>query len=608
MTKKITILILFFSCVNTLYSQNPKVDSLIKIYENTTVDSLRATRMSIIGREMVYSQPEEAFIWLHRSLALAKKSKGGIAASNAYITLADWHYFNGKIDSSYLYTRLAIAHNKKYADKEGLAVAYCSLARYYGDRNEYLKSVEKYEEALSLFENKKSTEFLRMGAYVGIGDTYFRYGAYDAALKAYKDSYTVPNAMNYIEHHANTTNSIGQVHFKLKNYDKAMHYTLRSLPMLKKQGNELGVGISIFNIGEIMFATGKLDSALYYNDKALEIIKNYDYYPAGVADCERLYGDIAMKQKAYSKAEKYYASAANNFAAQGFLDRQTSTMILQAKAFTALGQHGVANELLLKTLDILKQKTSLQELSDCYKALRDNASKTGDFKTAQYYTELYDEAYDNYLGATKIIAAVNSEAKLDLKLKGLQIENRDLIIQRKNRDIGLLIGGLIILALIFVSVIYYLRNKAQIEKAEAIQKIDDLNLSWQEQVIDLKNKSETEIENLRKIQAEKQTQKLPKSIQLNSATLSLDKIYYMEAQDNYTVFYGEKGEIHREVRTLKETVTLISKQSNHFKRVQRSYAVNKSYVEKLTKEKRRTVCLLTNGAKIPISDKYESPI
>lgn len=598
MLKKCTIFLFCISFVVGAFAQKAKLDSLISLYEKATVDSIRATKMSIIGREMVYSQPEKAFIWLHRSLALAKKSKGVIAASNAYITLADYHYFTGNIDSSYSYTRLAIAHNKKYADKEGLAVAYCSLARYYGDRNEYLKSVTKYKEALSLFENKKSTEFLRMGAYIGIGDSYFRYGAYNAALSAYEDSYKVPNAMNYQEHHATTTNSIGQVHFKLKNYDKAMEYTLRSLPLLEKQGNEVGVAISLFNIGEIMFETNQIDSALYYNAKALEKIKDYGY-PAGVADCEQLYGNIAMKKKAYNEAEKYYASAVNNFAAQGFTDRQTAAMILQAKAFTALGQHGMANELLLKTLNILKQKTSLLELSDCYKALRDNASKTGDFKTAQYYTELYDEAYDNYLGLEKIKETIDSEIRLDVKVKELQhelqLEKRDLIIQRKNRNLGLLVGGLIILALIFIAVTYYLRNKAQIAKAEAITKVNRLNDIWKERV--------DEIEQSKDALLKKTTSK---TVELKNATLFLDKIYYIEADNNYTIFYGKDRKIHQANYKLKEAFDLLNEVSTNFKQIHRSYIVNEIHVEKTEKRNRKQLCLLSNGAEIPMTDTYDT--
>jgi tetratricopeptide (TPR) repeat protein len=595
--------ILFFFCCMTYsavtFAQNPKVDSLLQVLKNTTVDSTRATKMSLIGREMVYGQPKEAFIWLHRSLALAKKSKGVVAASNAFITLADWHYFNGKMDSSYYYTRLAIAHNKKYADKEGLAVAYCSLARYYADNGEYLKSVEKSKEALALFPKTKSSEFLRMGAYIGIGDAYFRMGAYHAALDAYEDSYTIPNALNIDEHHSTTTNSIGQVHFKLKNYKKAMEYTLRSLKMLKNQGNDLGVAISLFNIGEIMFATNRTDSALYYNAKALEMIKDYGY-PAGVADCERLYGDIAMQKKEYNKAEKYYASAVSNFAAQGFADRQAAAMISQAKAKTAQAKYNDAEQLLNETLKLLQQKKSLQELSDCYKALRDNAAKKGDFKTAQNYTELYDEAYENYLGEKKIVAAVDSEVKLDLQIKKLQIEKQDLIIQRKNRNNGLLVSGLIILVLGFFVAVYYLRSKAQTEKARAIKEIGELNAALRRAETTLEQTANNEVNTI-----EEPKIILPETVTLNSATLTLNHIYYIEAQDNYTVFYGKKGEIHREVRTLKSTAELLLSVSDNFKLIQRSYMVNYLYVVSTFRRDRKRWCRLENGQEIPMSDKFQ---
>jgi two-component system, NtrC family, sensor kinase len=97
--------------------------------------------------------------------------------------------------------------------------------------------------------------------------------------------------------------TIGMVNFELKNYRKAIHYYRLQQIESKVTNNFIGLAYGLTDIGEVLAEMNQLDSAEYYQHKAIEIFGQISSVDPVVYN--RL-GDIEMKRLNSNLAKDYY--------------------------------------------------------------------------------------------------------------------------------------------------------------------------------------------------------------------------------------------------------------------------------------------------------------
>ena len=164
----------------------------------------------------------------------------------------------------------AMELSKKLNHKELLILSTISLGWSYMWSHNYVKAVEKEQEALKLIENKS------------IGSVCSANGA---LLMVYKN---------------------------IDNYEKAKIISLEINKIGYELGNKTFIIYSFYNLGEIYEKENKLDSALYYANKADNVLRSYKYTtiePQMLTGVPRVLGIIHSRLNNLDSAYLYFHQA-----------------------------------------------------------------------------------------------------------------------------------------------------------------------------------------------------------------------------------------------------------------------------------------------------------
>lgn len=178
----------------------------------------------------VTSEPDRALRYYRLSASLSEKTNNRTSVALAYNNLANLLSKLARYDSVEFYYKRSLDLFTETHDQPGIALVYNNMGNYYLDREEYLPSLEALKHSLTIREKSRAT--------------------YDIA---------------------STTNTIGVVLRKLKRYDEAEEYMMRSLDMVREEdGSELTQNI-YRTLGEHYRETGDFEKAATYQAKYISI-------------------------------------------------------------------------------------------------------------------------------------------------------------------------------------------------------------------------------------------------------------------------------------------------------------------------------------------------
>ena len=225
---------------NTRNAQNPALDSLINLLNNTKHDTTRV-RILLELVENIYDDnvwPE----YNRQALDIAEKniprSKGAVllafkkAKADALNNIGYIHKIQGNPDKALKYYQQSLERRREINDKRGTA------------------------ESIN-----------------NIGMIYKNQGNPDKALEYYLQSLEIDKETNNKQGIATSLNNIGLIYDDQGNPDKALEYYLQSLEIQKGINDKQGIAISLNNIGVIYDNQGNPDKALEYHLQSLEIEK-----------------------------------------------------------------------------------------------------------------------------------------------------------------------------------------------------------------------------------------------------------------------------------------------------------------------------------------------
>ncbi|HEX8316659.1 MAG TPA: CHAT domain-containing tetratricopeptide repeat protein [Flavisolibacter sp.] len=286
----------------SLYQQTP---SAISSY-----DSLRFYVCFKIGELQHYFENFSEAVLYYRE-AIAVKEKSGLPDSllfKPYLYAGLIFYNQNKFDTAVQFFKKAEAVQAKYGN--GLAEAerlYNILGVLYYDRGNYKQAQNYFQKALTLLPSSHPFyNDLFVNYKINLAQLHLRLEEYEKANDIYQELLPKKINLNEINHNIGSLNlslgaagkaiqyfrkvnyqnnktvrlynSIGEAFFNLKNYDSANHYYQKALAAyaaLGQNGDKIGYGLVLKNLGDFRLRQGKNNEALPYYQQAIHL-----FYPS----------------------------------------------------------------------------------------------------------------------------------------------------------------------------------------------------------------------------------------------------------------------------------------------------------------------------------------
>lgn len=219
------IISFFFLAFVNSFGQTKALDSLKKVVK-TQKDTILINTLNNISWEFKNSSKlDSALIYAKKALKLSLENNFQKFASNSYNYIGSAFEAKSNLDSAYYYHQKSLEIKKVIKDSIGIADSYNNLGILQDEKGNYLKALQHYFNALTIYESQ-NTSFTKVPmVLVNIGIVYKKQEKYDKVLEYYKRALKIYKDNNYKIGEVITTGNIGSVLLKLEKYSESINYS-----------------------------------------------------------------------------------------------------------------------------------------------------------------------------------------------------------------------------------------------------------------------------------------------------------------------------------------------------------------------------------------------
>lgn len=368
-----------------------------------------------------------------------------------------------------------LSEKLKFKKGEALALKYIGLSYYF--QAEYLETIHNWQSALDIFNSIGDTKGAA-NMLSNIGAIYFNQGDDTKAIEYYLKTLSIAEEIGDSLRIATVLNNIGGVYFnKEATRDKSLQYYVRALNVCKQIHYEEGIGTSAVNIGGYFLDKKNPDSALYYFNQSLDLLKNT---PAGnVSYTLNSMGEAYALKGDYEKAKQFHYDALE--IAKENKNTLDMTIVLIALGNTCKKQGNYKTAIAhYKEAEILARGIGVDyQLEEAYRSLATSFATIYNFEQAYHYQKLYSEIKDTLYNAEndKKIQRLQFNYDLESKQKEVDILTKDkklkeLEVKRERAVKNIFLLGL--LSILIIAFILYrnMRRKIKVNRILDRQKAE----------------------------------------------------------------------------------------------------------------------------------------
>ncbi len=367
--------------------------------------------------------------------------------------------------------------------------------------------IEKHQNVIS--------DRYKSGLYLNLGVLYYYNSNFELAIVALKKATQIP----YKDYHtlvnvSTAYTELGYTYTETGKLDKGLEAAFKALDGSVMLNDTLGVGAAYDAIGGVYQMMQDYKNAEVYMNKAIFSLNSTKHYMGVFAvylNKLALYEEIdspklsSFIDSVYLFHQKHnfnndsYKIYANSWKADQFLKQKkiveaqkllqeirplfdkSEETFLYSKYIEAASLHDkitgektISSTIFKQVITEYKTKKNLESLLICYDALKQDAVEKKNFKTALFYSDAYDEAYDSLTNRTLLMKTKELDKKYQTEKKDQQIDLQETEISKKNNFIALLFVSII--GLLSAVCIYYLWQKQKSLKQE---KTNNMNFTKQ---------------------------------------------------------------------------------------------------------------------------------
>jgi len=355
----------------------------------------------------------------------------------------------------YLKQSIEIEKDNQLLDK--LGKSYIMLGSIYyaiGNNND----AYQYYQLCEKTARKAHDTLLISQALHNSANIYLSWGLFDEALNLFLESKNFLSQASYENEIVATLTSIASVYFEIGDYDKSKYYYKKSLYLAEKNNQTYLKGIIYNNLGEVLFAEKKYDSALNLLELSLKY-EMQDDNTLGIAESKMPIGIVYSELGQYNLAFKYYNEADSIFKIFGSKQDQAHLYSAYAKTYEKMGNDSLSIIYYEKCINLSNNIKERNLLNKAYKQVSNIYEKRKDYHNALIYYKLYDILSDSLFNKNTTIRLEHMNLELENQerikaLSQLESEQKLLRLQSKNRTIFL---SFAIIFLVLAIVFFYWR-------------------------------------------------------------------------------------------------------------------------------------------------------
>lgn len=311
--KKCLILYLFIGCILSVHSQDPELDSLLKILKGTPEDTNKLKLLDAIadiapdGEWQQYSEQMAALAQkLIKSNTAATQLAGKKYYSISLNNTAFGYFEKGDFNNAIDFFSRSLKISREIGDNGTVALGLSNLGAIYDRQGEAEKAIEVYRQALNIQIEIKNKEQM-IGTLLNIGSLYKAKNIPDSALVYYMQSLNLAEQINFKSHTtAILYANLGSIMESKQEFSKATDYFTKGLKLSETIGDKSGKSGNTRGLANIYFKTIGPVKALPYAKQALAIAIEIE----NLRDIQRaseLLKRIYQKQGNFKEAFEMYA-------------------------------------------------------------------------------------------------------------------------------------------------------------------------------------------------------------------------------------------------------------------------------------------------------------
>ncbi len=451
----LSLLFLLFVSSSPLLAQS-KIDSLLARVKTTPAGQEKIDlyeKLSSLYMAMEVEDFVRAKSYVDSVKLLSEKlhsRKGHFQALYGYGLLA---YSQGNYAKAQENLQAVIDYSKAQGDSVRLGEGFYHLAvvdMYMGNYNKSLATLYR------LLENEeKGNDPRKVGMLLNmIGIIHDRTNKFNESVEAYIQAGNMFKKANLPVRYAMSLQNMANIYLAQKKYVQAGKTYREALRISEEAKMPIMVATVLGNLGRLNVAINEYDQALTHNLRALVIWRQHTKKHS-LANCLKNLGNTSLKLKQYAQASTYL------------------------------------NEALQIALEI---KVDLL-LYDVYSAIQTLHLEQNDFKQAYHFYSLANEMKDSLFTEGKIKEVNDLQVKYETEKKDKQIallaNEKAIQTQETQRQATLKnasIGGLLLVTIIALLVIFLLRQKTKNDKLLSVknQEIKESNLKHEVSELEMK--------------------------------------------------------------------------------------------------------------------------
>lgn len=363
-------------------------------------------------------------------------------------------------------------------DREFLFEFYNYLRQYYNEDGNIPKSLEYALNVYHLQKDSRNSEAF-IWTMVDIGNIFFKEKDFSQAMIYYKEAEDLARKRKDFYALSVIHLNFGLVAGKYKNYADAIKFFKVSCDERSKAGNVKFLANNYVNIADLYLKLNNLPEALKY----IHLSEEYYYYKGEDSDLLNetpffialSYAEYFAQQSKFEQANKYVFKAREIAQYANFKKEYFSTFFIESDYLIKQRKYSQATSCLNKLIPLLKKENAFESLAVAYKDLSECYFKLKNVSMAHKTFESYVQVNDiinhsnltSHLNSLHTITAVNeSESKLQIVKKNLEITKIKNDLQNKQKNVFLLIFGcgIMVIAVLMILILNLRKNKIKLQQ------------------------------------------------------------------------------------------------------------------------------------------------
>ena len=563
-----------------------------------------------LGDNLKSISPDSATYYYKKSIQLLEEKlkvnfdKNSIFnKSKLQLKIGQIFYQQSKYEFCLDYFNQALETAKLSENDSIMAECIFNIGEYCLENGSYPDAINSYLEANKLYEKSKNRDGM-FWSNIGMGIVFRELGNKDLSLLHNEKAKKIAEEEKNKLHIAISENNIANLYNQIGDYETALKYLMKSLKSLKEHGAKKIISDCYESIGNVYKELNDYSRAIHYyklsteiaeklNDKyrllsryanlansfaALNDNENALMYFSKTLELAQSIGDKARMSEIFIMLSNFYKNNNDLNQARNYLDKSLTTSkeisdsVSIVSALNKLAElyflekdYKKSLQLSSDAFNISRKKNLLKLVSESSKNMSQAAAGLHDFKSAYNYLNIHKAVKDSLLNLEKIKVLEDTEAKYKLEQlenEKTKVENEAIIAenQLQNRNLLVLILGILIAASLFLFGTYFIKKRN--ERKEAKEKASRLTKK-----IDLLN-SQLNIKN-----RELTTKALV--ISSNNKTLS-------EIIESINEILNNQTDDKEKLRKLKNKIQNISEEESWQDFLQHFDEVHPAYFKKLT--------------------------